>query len=71
MKTLKSVQAADEVVKKEGRSDRQGKKKQEMVYLIEIRVPIENVSEFENESLESVNEYASHRIIDKGVVAAE
>lgn len=71
MKTLKSVQAADEFVKKEGRSDGQGRKKQEMVYLIECRVPIENVSEFENESLESVNEYASHRIIDKGVVAAE
>lgn len=70
MKTLKSVEAAEAVVKKHGRSDRT-KSKKTMVYLIEARVELEHSSEFENESLETLNDYASRRIIDKGLVEGE
>lgn len=68
-KTSKAVQAARDAAQKDGAGVSKGE--QIMVYCIEARVPIEHLSEFENDSLESLAEYGAVDIIDKTLVTAE
>lgn len=67
--TLDSVKAARAAVAVAARNRPARKCALTMVYLLEVRVPIENAGDFESEHLEdSLTQYGSCDVIEKGVV---